>query len=51
MFFTHAFRFTESNRTMAPWSKSNDFTVHLVKQGDHLLLPCDVYGFPPPKVT
>ncbi|XP_060844386.1 cell adhesion molecule Dscam2-like isoform X2 [Rhopalosiphum padi] len=41
----------ESNRTMAPWSKSNDFTVHLVKQGDHLLLPCDVYGFPPPKVT
>ncbi|VVC38056.1 Hypothetical protein CINCED_3A025894, partial [Cinara cedri] len=41
----------ESNRTMAPWSKSNDITIHLVKQGDHLLLPCDVYGFPPPKVT
>jgi len=41
----------ESNRTMAPWSKSSDLTVHLVKQGDHLLLPCDVYGFPPPKVT
>ncbi|XP_050530510.1 cell adhesion molecule Dscam2-like isoform X2 [Daktulosphaira vitifoliae] len=41
----------ESNRTMAPWSKSAVYTVHLVKQGDHLLLPCDVYGFPPPQIT
>ncbi|XP_050438975.1 cell adhesion molecule Dscam2-like isoform X2 [Adelges cooleyi] len=41
----------ESNRTLAPWSKSPVFTLHLVKQGEHLLLPCDVYGFPPPQVS